>query len=194
MIKTDFKDFIGTYKASDELCDKIIHYYNTNKHLAAPGSLYSVDGKNQSIDKTQKESTDLSISATHIYYPMDEYDKHLQESLNEYMKTYEDVNFHNRFSIVEHYNIQHYPIGGGFKRWHFEASSNATKSRLLVFMTYLNDVDDGGTMFKYQNITIPAKKGLTLIWPSAFTHTHKGQISQTKEKYIVTGWWSLLNE
>ena len=57
-------------------------------------------------------------------------------------------------------------------------------------MTYLNNVKDGGTMFKYQNLTIPAKKGLTLIWPSDWTHTHKGQISNTKEKYIITGWYS----
>ena len=65
---------------------------------------------------------------------------------------------------------------------------NSSGNRILVFMTYLNDVDDGGTDFKYQNLTSPAKKGLTMIWPSDFTHTHKGQISHTKEKYIVTGW------
>jgi hypothetical protein len=29
-------------------------------------------------------------------------------------------------------------------------------------MTYLNDVPDGGTEFKYQKIISPAKKGLTL--------------------------------
>ena len=65
--------------------------------------------------------------------------------------------------------------------------------RSLVFMTYLNDVEDGGTEFLYQNLTIPAKKGLTLIWPAFFTHTHKGQISKTKEKYIVTGWFNHIN-
>jgi hypothetical protein len=60
-------------------------------------------------------------------------------------------------------------------------------------MTYLNDVEDGGTEFKYQNIISPAKKGLTLLWPVDWTHTHKGQISKTKEKYIITGWLSFEN-
>ena len=60
--------------------------------------------------------------------------------------------------------------------------------RFLVFMTYLNDVKKGGTYFKYQNIKVPAKKGLTLIWPTDFTHIHKGIINMTKEKYIATGW------
>jgi hypothetical protein len=57
-------------------------------------------------------------------------------------------------------------------------------------MTYLNDVDDGGTDFFYQKITSPAKKGLTIIWPTDWTHMHKGQVSMTKEKMIVTGWFT----
>ena len=95
----------------------------------------------------------------------------------------------------EKYNLQKYPPGGGFKIWHFENdfSSKLNWHRGLVFMTYLNDVEDGGTEFLYQNLTIPAKKGLTLIWPAFFTHTHKGQISKTKEKYIVTGWFNHIN-
>jgi hypothetical protein len=64
--------------------------------------------------------------------------------------------------------------------------------RVLVFMTYLNDVEDGGTIFKYQNITMPAKKGLTVIWPAHFSHVHKGQITNKGEKYIVTGWYNFI--
>ena len=56
-------------------------------------------------------------------------------------------------------------------------------------MTYLNDVPDGGTAFYHQKIETKAEKGLTLIWPSTWTHTHKGIISPTSEKQIVTGWY-----
>ena len=56
-------------------------------------------------------------------------------------------------------------------------------------MTYLNDVTDGGTEFKYQNITAPAKKGLTLIWPSDWTYTHKGGGPKDGYKFIATGWY-----
>jgi hypothetical protein len=63
--------------------------------------------------------------------------------------------------------------------------------RVLVFMTYLNDVKDGGTHFKYQKVTTPAIKGLTIIWPPDWTHTHKGQISDDK-KIIATGWFRLI--
>jgi hypothetical protein len=55
-------------------------------------------------------------------------------------------------------------------------------------MTYLNDVPEAGTHFKYQKLTTPAEKGLTLMWPTDFSHTHKGQITDKHEKYIITGW------
>ena len=58
-------------------------------------------------------------------------------------------------------------------------------------MTYLNTLKKGGTMFKYQKITTPATKGLTLIWPTDHTHTHKGQISN-EEKIISTGWFEFI--
>ena len=58
-------------------------------------------------------------------------------------------------------------------------------------MTYLNDVPNGGTEFKYQGIKSPAKKGLTIIWPSDWMHTHRGIIDEENEKYIITGWYNL---
>jgi hypothetical protein len=95
-------------------------------------------------------------------------------------------------AVKETINIQRYPIGGGFKVWHSERASadDRIRDRHLVFMTYLNDVDDGGTEFFHQKLTVKAEKGLTLIWPADWTYTHKGQISYTKEKTIITGWLS----
>jgi prolyl 4-hydroxylase len=60
-------------------------------------------------------------------------------------------------------------------------------------MTYLNGVDDeGGTDFYYQRLRMRAKKGATLIWPVDWTHMHRGVVSPTQEKYIVTGWFSFV--
>ena len=92
--------------------------------------------------------------------------------------------------MIESCQIQHYKPGQGFKSWHCERMSK--ENRCLVFMTFLNTVPSGGTQFKYQNLTVPAKKGLTLIWPTDFTHTHKGQITQKHEKYIITGWFGFI--
>ena len=60
-------------------------------------------------------------------------------------------------------------------------------------MTYLNDVKVGGeTEFKYQNLKIKPKKGLSLIWPTDFTHVHKGIVAPKEDKWIVTGWFKFV--
>ena len=49
-------------------------------------------------------------------------------------------------------------------------------------MTYLNDVSDGGeTEFYYQKLKVKPETGLTLIWGSDWTFTHKGITSQHKQ-------------
>lgn len=96
---------------------------------------------------------------------------------------------------VEYANIQYqyYDPGGGFKLQHHErtlvAPNNFTpQQREFVFMIYLNDVDDGGTHFISKSSTMPARKGLTVIFPAGSEYQHVSQISKTKEKMIITGW------
>jgi len=79
------------------------------------------------------------------------------------------------------------------RAWHMERGSldKPIVSRHLVFMTYLNDVTDGGgTEFLYQDTCVSAEKGLTLVWPAEWMFTHRGQVSPTQEKYVITGWLS----
>ena len=59
-------------------------------------------------------------------------------------------------------------------------------------MTYLNTVENAGTEFKYQKLKTNAVKGKTVIWPATWTHTHKGIVSDKKEKIIITGWFSFV--
>jgi len=54
---------------------------------------------------------------------------------------------------------------------------------------YLNDVEEGGeTEFHYQDMKVKPKKGSLIIFPAGFTHTHKGNIPLSDEKYVVTSW------
>jgi hypothetical protein len=67
--------------------------------------------------------------------------------------------------------------------------------RHLVFMTYLNDIEDHGeTEFYHQMLKIKPEKGLTLIWPADWTFTHRGNPSPSEQKYIVTGWFNYINK
>lgn len=182
-------DFIEEYKCSDNICDDLIEFYKQNKNLHSEGLVGMGN-----LDKNKKDSIDLSILSNDNPEPIDNYKKFIWDSVYDYVEKYSMLKDVAAFSIKESINIQKYPIGGGFKVWHCEREGQLSTSikRLLVFMTYLNDVEDGGTEFKYYNKIIKAEKGKTIIWPSDWTHTHRGQTSHTKEKMIITGWLSHL--
>jgi hypothetical protein len=183
------KDFISSWTIPEYICDEIVNFFNKNADLQYRGI------SNYGIGPTDaKVSTDLMIDPHNKDRPFGEYHQALQQCLDIYIEEYPDVNNLHRFGIIEPINIQHYKKGEGFKIEHCERFGELNKSlkRCLVFMTYLNDVDDGGTIFKYQNRTVKAQKGKTLIFPVDWTHIHVGQISETKEKTIITGWYSYL--
>ena len=87
------------------------------------------------------------------------------------------------------FNIGEYLPGGHFGNEHSERTSINTLHRLFAFMTYLNDVEDGGeTKFSHYGISIKPEIGKTIIWPAEWTHAHSGEILNSGKKYIVTGW------
>ncbi len=60
-------------------------------------------------------------------------------------------------------------------------------------MFYLNDVAEGGhTEFFYQQRAIQPKTGRMVIAPAYFTHTDRGCVPISGDKYILTS-WILLN-
>jgi len=187
------ESFIGGWYMPELICDNLISFFNNNKDkLAQDGMCGNTlnDKDIVGVNKNIKDSTDIEIAASCIDPLFIEYRNTLQICLEKYAEKYDFVNHYERFNVNTKYLMQYYLPNGGFKKWHFENQAREASDRILVFMTYLNDVDDGGTEFYYQKLISPCKKGLTLIWPVGFTHTHKGQISSSKEKYIVTGWFT----
>jgi len=189
MVEFDFAydSFIGGWIIDKKICDDILNYFKLNKKLITTGTIRS-----NVIDKNVKDSNDLIINKNNFNYPFNKYREVLQQCLNNYLKKYPDANECGYFDISNLYNIQHYPPNGGFKKWHYESCNKNNCIRNLVFMTYLNDVDNAGTEFKYQKIKTKCIKGLTLIWPSGFTHTHRGVINDKFEKFIITGWYNYI--
>ncbi|KPH65252.1 2OG-Fe(II) oxygenase [Pseudoalteromonas neustonica] len=89
---------------------------------------------------------------------------------------------------------QKYQINkGGYPYWHSEVypqtGHNEALHRVLLFMFYLNDVQEGGeTEFYYQERKISPKQGTMVIAPGYFTHTHRGNKPISNDKYILTSW------
>lgn len=85
--------------------------------------------------------------------------------------------------------IQKTEVGGGYHMWHCENAAPEVMRRVLTFILYLNDVDEGGeTEFLYYPKRVKAKQGRLIFWPAGFTHTHRGNPPLSNTKYVMTGW------
>ena len=182
----------GWYHDDISICDKLIEHHRNS--LTCPGEVGipknydSFGGINSTVAKHIKDSEDCVLDN---YDAAIEYFDWLGDAMMLYKEKYPMCNNFGPFAPVQPSIIQYYRPGAAFFLWHTERI-NATipnASRHLVFMTYLNDVTDGGeTEWLHQKIKIKPEKGLTVIWPADWTFTHRGCVSMTQEKYIVTGW------
>jgi hypothetical protein len=92
--------------------------------------------------------------------------------------------------------MQKYEAGrGNYAYWHCEVYPQAGHEavhRTLLWMYYLNDVAEGGeTDFFYQRRAVRPRAGRMVIAPAYFTHTHRGRIPLSGDKYILTSWMLL---
>lgn len=177
----------------DELCDSI----------SLRGKKYIEDVSNDILEPThanqgrsQYENGRLGRHDYQIFMPDEssfiDVFKKTSEVIFEVAKVYREA-----ITTVADYRLynpmvkfQWTPIGGGFHPWHIEHGGGSLNSRrVLVWMIYLNDVDDGGeTEFLYQMVKVKPKKGTLVMWPAGLTHPHRGNPPYSNEKFILTGW------
>ncbi len=169
------------------LCDDLIEYFELNKIKQNKGSAGSI------INTKIKDSTDISIKPKDILLPgngiFKQYFEELFECHKDYISQWPFLKENSNMFEIGVFNLQRYKAGQHFKKIHTERFSVESLHRVFVFMTYLNDVQEGGsTYFSHYDLEIQPKKGLTLIWPAEWTHAHKGNILKSGNKYIITGW------
>ena len=191
--------FVGDFQIDGSMCDQLValHRAADRRGLVRRGAV----GKGQytNVDVEKKDSFDIATDelppALANEYGLDRFYAELQRCLDLYVKQHPILEQLGTFRVAESPSMQHYRPGGGFKTAHFERANFTTTTRMLVWMTYLNDVTDGGgTHFLYQKHTFEARRGRTLIWPSDFTHAHHGVVSPTEHKYIISGWFNFVPE
>jgi len=176
--------FIDSWGLKDpSLCDDLIKYFKRSKDKR-PG-IFS-EGR---YDKKSKDSTDVPIKDASSPVIIN-YLNQLTQLLELYKHKYKFINDCNRWNILFPLSIQSYKPKQGYRVWHYERDGFENCHRMLVFMTYLNDVTEGGeTEWYYQKLKLKPKKGLTVFWPTDFNFTHRGVPSLTRHKYIITGWF-----
>jgi len=181
--------FIGCWALDKpEICNRLVEYFDRNAGDQSPGLIGS-----GMVDTAVKQSLDIQISPNDMSKPGKEVFAAYFEQLNQCFWDYLDQwAFLKSFLDTAHigtFNLQKYEDGGHFGQLHSERTVLSTAHRVLVWMTYLNDVPAGGeTEFPYFDLKVVPAKGKTLIWPAEWTHVHRGCMVERGPKYIITGW------
>jgi len=180
-------NFIGSWIIEPSICDDIITYCEKNKLKQKQGLTtrgLNLETKNRKdISLTPQE---LNLQGNEIF---NDYFKILFEFYKDYNKQWPFLASIVSKLEIGGFNIGKYVPGQHFQKIHTERASLSSLHRLFAFMTYLNDVEDGGsTYFSHYDLEIKPQKGLTILWPAEWTHAHKGNVINKGSKYIITGW------
>jgi len=184
-------NFIDGYYLSDlSICDDLIDFFNKSDS--------KVKGKiGGGLNIKIKDSLDLQLNINSIpkYKILQSYFNQLSKIIELYKTKYKFCDeIIDQWGVEYDFNIQKYKPSQGYHGWHCEKSSIDSSKRHLVWMTYLNNVKQGGeTEWYYQKLKVKPEKGLTFIWGSDWTFTHKGHTTIDEDKYIITGWYELKN-
>jgi len=181
------KNFISGWYIDENLCDSIVEQCSGNRNRLKFSGRLKTSFRGYLFTQLKDLSGELQVR-----YQL-ELDKVMNSYKEEYpflkeIKDFEISKFNDSASV----QIQMYDPKCSYSILHCENDGNLNViNRCLAFMTYLNDVDDGGgTYFPYQDLSIKAEKGLTLMWPVYWTHPHRGIVSETQKKIITTGWYT----
>jgi hypothetical protein len=179
---------------SDQYCQSWIKHFDK---VDAAGMSYSrVQGMNRPSHVTKDQAIDLVNCAL---YANDELQVECV-GFNDGFWTACYPLYAERYSVLQESDphkiytikIQKTVPGGGYHAWHFESMRRVHAGRILTFILYMNDIVDGGeTEFLYLSKRVQPKAGRLVLWPAAFTHTHRGNPPLKGSKYIMTGWVEL---
>jgi len=195
-MKKEYDNFIGIFTdVYDEgFCEHLIAEFERNKTLGAGTNRQDGEG----AKKTIKDDYNMFCNGKNLQFEdflgirtIDFFYAGLQKCFDNYTKEYSCLqSLDLKCKIMK---MQKTSSGGGYHVWHSEQGNNENANRGLVYSLYLNTLDPrncGETEFLYQQKRIRPVENTLVIWPAAFTHTHRGNpVYGDASKYIITGWF-----
>ena len=193
--------YINNNSLPPELCKEIIDLYESdnNKHA---GHVMS------GVAPLIKDTTDLTLSMydtkwSEIYKLLI---NELRYNLNKYselLNNVEDYKASNNNSSYPGYKnlkfqelssevvmVQKYKMNVGRYVYHDDhrVKHESKMHRVVTFIWYLNDVNDGGETAFDGIYKIRPKSGKLVLFPASWTYPHCGKMPLSSDKYIITGW------
>lgn len=190
------EDFVGIYEnfMSDEYCDTAVQYFDEMHELGQTKDrlVWQKTAKHHKDDWSVSSSFEdtISLKETKELFPV--FLKKFWEHIDLYVNDYSVLAELNEKPAIYTCKLQRTSPGGGYHVWHCEDLHKSSHQRILTFILYLNDIEEGGeTELLYFHKRFKPEKGKMIVMPANFTHTHRGNPPLTESKYIITGWVEL---
>jgi Rps23 Pro-64 3,4-dihydroxylase Tpa1-like proline 4-hydroxylase len=189
---------------SSILCNDIINLYEQNSDKHRDGTVIA------GMFKHIKDTTDMLIPKN---YDIEEnvvwqkISETLHAELQENIKIYTDnLTFDKLIKDnckllgsselhVDNFMIQKYAKLSGKYTYHddFIAEPINNRYRVITYIWYLNTVEEGGHTEFFGSHLIKPEQGKLLLFPSSWTFPHCGKVPISDDKYIITGWFHVIN-
>ena len=189
-------DFIETYSDvyPEGFCEHVIAEFERYAEQGAGASRQQSEGAKRHI----KDDHHMFLNGRNLEFEpfggmpvMDVFMSGLQKCFDQYADKYSAIADSSAWCRTM--KIQRTREGGGYHVFHCEQGGGDMAGRVLVYMLYLNTLEDGQngeTEFLHQQRRISPESNTMVLWPAAFTHAHRGNpVYSGGEKYIVTGWF-----
>jgi hypothetical protein len=165
-----------------EFCQHAIEKFESDERKS-PGLCF------RGLDLDTKRSTDLAISGLSEWTEEDKiFFNSLKENLMSYAKILDFCDKPVNFPSDTGYQIQR-TRPGEFYKWHNDSHIHSDKKeRILTYIWYLNDIDEGGETEFATGEKIKPEVGKLLLFPATWTYVHRGIPPVKQTKYIATGW------
>jgi hypothetical protein len=181
--------YINEKSISVEFCNKIIDTFEKepNKYKGITNT-----GLNIKIKDTLDFHIDIHANNETPWYDINqllytELSKTLKD-FNTFITNKYNVNFFNNQLCDTGFLIQKYNKKEGKFLYHEDFSILDNIHRVITYIWYLNDVDEGGETEFCGDFKIKPRAGKLVLFPASWCYPHSGFMPISDNKYIITGW------
>ena len=163
-------------------CDFFINYFEKNnfKHSGKTNKGLSLN------IKKAIECTIIDCSKTKYY--IDKLRLAIYKNVEIYMKE-NNISFKNiPFYEINDLFMKKYIKNDGKFEYHDDFNVKDKSVRIITYLFYLNDVEEGGETEFLGTYKVKPEKGKMIIFPCSWTFPHSGKMPISNDKYIISGW------
>ena len=194
--------YINKNSLSKEICSDIINHFELEENGKYEGVTAA------GLRKDIKETLDFQILAKneknkpHWNKIRDLLERELNINIKKYVKgindamTIDEENTQSKYKVFNNFvsfetmQMQRYTKLKGRYIYHqdFSTEWEAKRYRVITFLWYLNDIEEGGETEFWGKYRVKPEAGKLLFFPATWTYPHRGMMPISNDKYIITGW------